>query len=138
MKKLFVAALFLALTISVLAQNRTAVNLIDKRLNRCLDSTHSTTASMIECSAQAYKEWDVELNKYYKLLMATPDSETKTKLKTAQIAWLAYRDYEFILVDRFYTNDGTMWGPIRINKKMEIVRQRALDLKEYYDVLNIH
>lgn len=40
---------------------------LDKWLDSCIEND-STTAGMTNCTVQAYKKWDVELNKYYQLL----------------------------------------------------------------------
>ena len=131
--------LFITLSLTLTAQDNKQDNPIDKRLKHCLDSTQSTTLSMIECTYQAYTEWDQELNKYYKLLLKEfGESQSSVLLKSAQISWLSYRDKEFGLIDKIYDNDGTMWGPIRVNRRMEIVRSRALELKEYYEIMTMH
>lgn len=132
---LIVLFLFLSIT-KVVAQVKE--HQIDKQLRKCLDSTQSTTASMLDCTGVAYDAWDKELNKYYKNLMATLGAEGKAKLKTAQVNWLTFRDNEFKLIDALYNNEGSMWGPIKLKRQMEIVRARALELKEYYEMINLH
>ncbi|CAN5384929.1 hypothetical protein BH10BAC1_BH10BAC1_20000 [soil metagenome] len=106
---------------------------IDVTLNTCLDS-NQTTVGMMECAGQARDAWDKELNKYYKLLMSKLTDIEKAKLKTAQKKWLEYRDTEFDASGTiYYDQDGTMWKIVAVNRQVEIVRQRALDLKSYYD-----
>jgi uncharacterized protein YecT (DUF1311 family) len=110
---------------------------IDIKCEQCLKADSSfTTYGMIRCQAMAATEWDLELNKYYKLLMTVLSSEEKEKLKTAQIKWLDYRDKEFTFSQTFYNNmKGTMWRIVDASRQKMIIRQRALELKEYYDIL---
>ena len=108
---------------------------IDIRLENChsIDS-NQTTYGMMNCEAVARDEWDKEMNKYYKLLMDTLPTEEKTKLKTAQIAWLSYREKEREFSSTMYYNMlGTMYRVTAAGRSCDIVRQRALELKAYYD-----
>jgi uncharacterized protein YecT (DUF1311 family) len=110
---------------------------IDIRLETChaIDS-NQTTYGMMNCEATARDEWDKEMNKYYKLLMDTLQKDEKAKLKSAQISWLCYRDNERDFSGTMYYNmQGTMWRITAAGRSCEIVRQRALELKEYYDML---
>ena len=52
-----------------------------------------TTFQMKECAAKKYKQADDELNKTYRQLMSKlDDAGHQESLKTAQQAWLKYRD----------------------------------------------
>jgi uncharacterized protein YecT (DUF1311 family) len=110
---------------------------IDIRLEKChAIDTNQTTYGMMNCEAIARDEWDKEMNKYYKLLMDTLQKDEKAKLKTAQISWLSYRDKERDFSGTMYYNmQGTMWRVAAAGRSCDIVRQRALELKEYYDML---
>jgi uncharacterized protein YecT (DUF1311 family) len=112
--------------------------IIDKDLKACLDSSkNQTTAGMVECVDRAYNSWDKELNKYYSLLMKSSlTKDEKIKLQKAQVKWLEYVKNEKDFSTTLYTNfQGTMWIPISINRSMEIIRERALALKTYYNEL---
>jgi len=113
-------------------------HIIDKHLRECLDSTENqTTVGMMECSIRANKEWDKELNKYYNLLMTTLSVEEKQKLKSSQKNWILYRDKEIEFASTIYYNlQGTMWRVVSADRQTELTRQRALELKAYYD--NLH
>jgi uncharacterized protein YecT (DUF1311 family) len=110
---------------------------IDIRLENCLAiDSNQTTYGMMNCEVTARDEWDKEMNKYYKLLMDTLQKDEKEKLKTAQISWLSYRDKEGDFSGTMYYNmQGTMWRITAAGRSCEIVRQRALELKVYYDML---
>jgi len=110
---------------------------IDLRLEKChsIDS-NQTTAGMMTCEAIARDEWDVEMNKYYKLLMDTLQPDERTKLKASQISWLDYRDKENEFSGTMYYNmEGTMWRVAAAGRSCDVVRQRALELKAYYEML---
>jgi uncharacterized protein YecT (DUF1311 family) len=61
----------------------------------------------------------------------------KQLLKSAQLNWITYRDNEFKLIDSIYDGiQGTMYIPMRIDEKMQIVKQRALALASHLDMLD--
>lgn len=91
---------------------------------------------MMQCETTAQKEWDDEMNKYYKLLMDTLSSEEKEKLKIVQRKWIEYRDKELEFSWSMYDNmQGTMWRIVGAGRACNIVKQRALELKSYFDML---
>jgi len=105
---------------------------IDKAEDVCI-SKNSTTAGMVNCSNEARKKWDAEMNKYYKLLMGVLDKKGQDKLRESQLAWLKFRDAEFESIENMYHQMATMYIPIRSGDRMDIVKQRALQLKSYYE-----
>jgi uncharacterized protein YecT (DUF1311 family) len=56
-----------------------------------------TQAEMTDEAVAAFKKADAKLNAVYKKFRATLDEEGQAKLKTAQKAWLVYRDAEAAL-----------------------------------------
>ena len=108
---------------------------IDRTLDICTEKDPST-AGMVSCTDVAYKKWDQELNKNYRTLMAGLKPAGKQLLKSAQLSWITYRDNEFKLIDSIYDAlQGTMYIPMRIDEKMQIVKQRALALAGHIDML---
>jgi uncharacterized protein YecT (DUF1311 family) len=109
---------------------------IDKALDICTEKDPST-AGMVRCTDAAYKKWDQELNKNYRTLMARLKPAGKQLLKSGQLSWITYRDNEFKLIDSIYDGiQGTMYIPLRIDEKMQIVKQRALALASHIDLLD--
>jgi uncharacterized protein YecT (DUF1311 family) len=109
---------------------------IDEALDICTEKDPST-AGMVRCTDIAYKKWDQELNKNYQTLMSKFKPAGKGLLKSAQLSWIAYRDNEFKLIDNIYDAiQGTMYIPMRIDEKMQIVKQRALALASHVDMLD--
>lgn len=47
-----------------------------------------------ECSAREYKKADAELNRVYQQVLKQEDKDGQARLKTAQLAWLKFRDTE--------------------------------------------
>ncbi|MDX2002589.1 MAG: lysozyme inhibitor LprI family protein [Chitinophagales bacterium] len=106
---------------------------IEIQLEACLDSSEST-AGMCECECVAAQAWDLELNKYYKLLMGVLSPEAKELLRQSQRNWLAYRDAEQKFSSQFYTDmEGTMWRAVNAGRYREIVKKRAEELRSYYE-----
>jgi len=107
---------------------------IDQALEECMNTPEgSTTIGMIGCMQEAEEAWDKELNRAYKQLRSIMSAEEKTSLLTAQRAWLAYRDAEFSFNGDYHGNmQGTMWGIVGKNRRMNIVKARALELNDYY------
>jgi len=56
----------------------------------------TTQAELTECSAQAYQSADDELNEAYQVLVdqLSSNSASLEKLRTAQRAWIGFRDAE--------------------------------------------
>jgi len=110
---------------------------IDKRLSECIKK-NSTTAGMNSCTDEACKQWDAELNKYYKLLMGVLSKEQKQQLKDSQLVWLKYRDLETkFRTDALLNRQGTIYSNLAAAEVMDIVKKRALELKSLYDTLRV-
>ncbi|NNG26738.1 MAG: DUF1311 domain-containing protein, partial [Ignavibacteriaceae bacterium] len=112
-------------------ETETVKHPIDIKVEDCLAiGSNQTTVGMIACILTAMEEWDAELNKYYKLLMNTLNSDEQEKLRVAQRQWMVYRDKEFEFIGmRYGKMEGTMFNIIEADSRSNIVRQRALELK---------
>lgn len=91
---------------------------------------------MCNRTIKSRKSWDKQLNKYYGLLKTKLPKEAFEVLKESQKQWMNYHDKEYLFIYKFYyeVKDGTMWYAIAENKKKEIVKERAIELKEYYEM----
>lgn len=108
---------------------------IDRALEACIDKNPST-AGMVECTDKAYAAWDKELNKNYVELMRALKPKQKEALRLAELEWIKYRDLDFKLIDGIYdTMQGTMYIPMRIDARMEVIKKRALQLKGYLELI---
>ena len=90
--------LFILTAFSALAQAQ-------KQSEPCANA--QTQADMTICWGNQYKAADAKLNQVYRQFTAKLDDEEKTQLKTAQTAWLKYRDTNCEFVADQYKG-GTM------------------------------
>lgn len=58
----------------------------------CMDDSGGVTADMIDCIGQELERQDARLNKVYNEFMAALTAERKEQLRSAQRAWLKFRD----------------------------------------------
>ena len=127
MKKPISFLFLLSINIFSLAQNK-----IDQDLEKCL-SQRNSTAGQVSCVSSARGSWDKELNKSYLSLSQKLSKTEKNELVEAQRNWMKFRDSEFKLIDKYYfgVKKGTLFYVIAENKKLEIVKERTLQLKDY-------
>jgi len=108
---------------------------IDKFLEKCI-SDNSTTDGMNRCTGEATTMWDEEMNKNYNLLMGILDNKEKQQLRDAQVAWINYRDSETdFRMDTLLGLKGAMYSNMATAEKMDIVKRRAFELKQFYETL---
>ncbi|MGV8057299.1 MAG: lysozyme inhibitor LprI family protein [Smithellaceae bacterium] len=133
---IIVTALFIMSASISTAQGNKSDHPIDKWFEKCVAQDDST-AGMRECYSKAYDLWDKELNKAYIKLMNKAHTEGKKALKSAQQSWIRYRDSEFKLNNQIVgTRDGTMWLLVGDKDRMQIIKERALELRRYADILD--
>ena len=129
-------SLILFLLTSLFSIAQTDNHEIDLRNAQCHDiDTNQNTFGMIQCEEVARKEWFVEMNKYYNLLLDTLSEETAELLVLSQEAWNEFNLKEHSFSSSMYYSDmdGTMWRVVNAQRVKDIVRKRALELKDYYD-----
>lgn len=109
-----------------------AQNHLDSELEKCLAKDEST-AGQRNCLIEFQKKWDKELNKNYQLLMKKLPKNAQLTLKESQIQWIKYRDKEFKWIQQLYfeVKEGSMFYVIADNKKLDFIKNRALELEEY-------
>ncbi|HPE66497.1 MAG TPA: lysozyme inhibitor LprI family protein, partial [Synergistales bacterium] len=106
---------------------------LDVEIQECMDKDPSTHGT-IKCAREGAKKWDTELNRAYKELMGLLPKQGQDALRTAQRAWIPWRDREFGLVGSVYgaiynsLDGGTMWLVVNAIAEMEVVRGRTLEL----------
>jgi len=56
-------------------------------------------------------------------------------LRLSQLEWIRHRDLEFKFIDSVYdTMQGTMYIPMRVDSRMQVIKKRAFELKDYLDL----
>lgn len=140
-KTFFTVFILLALSVTASAQDTKGdKHPIDVFLSECTDSNWSTMG-MIQCTDEASKKWDEEMNLYYNKLMNMLDEDAKEKLRASQREWVKFRDLEYESIGSMYSyiykkaGGGTMYSLLSVGASMDVVKQRALDLKDKYDVI---
>lgn len=85
--------LVLAALLSLMAHAARAEDEVTSpQLKRCLDTSGTTTIGMNACLSDELARQDKRLNQVYQALMRKASATQAAELRTAQRAWLAYRD----------------------------------------------
>ena len=89
-----------------------------------------STAEMRTCADARYQEADAELNTVYRQLMAGLSQRGREQLKSAQQAWLGFRDKNATFAAAV-VEDGTMAPLVERAELTALTRQRIEQLKRY-------
>lgn len=109
---------------------------IDSILSKCIDKSNGGDAGMISCLEKAEMSWDAELNKTFKLLLAKLDSSDQRRLRETQRQWIVYKDREIAFFTELYgKKDGTMWNLAISDRRVQLIRQRTVELFDYYETI---
>jgi uncharacterized protein YecT (DUF1311 family) len=93
----------------------------------------TTTSAQVECAHRAGEAWDGRLNANYARLRDDLPPAGQDALRLAQRRWLAFRDAEFTALDAIYrTRQGSMYYPLRMKARYELVQGRAMELGGYH------
>jgi len=132
LKQLLLASA-IAMTVAVHGQEKE--DPIDADYRRCL-LKDTSVANICNCAYDAYARWEKEMNNAYKRLnKALRNEREREALKKAQAAWETYRDAQFSTYDLMFNLPGIRWCSVRQDGRIEMVRSRALELKEYEEAL---
>jgi uncharacterized protein YecT (DUF1311 family) len=113
-------------------------NSIDQFLHSCLTALDGQTIDgMVGCINIAYEKWEDEMNRYITLLQAKLSDNQKAALRLSQENWLKFKEAEFKFLDMLYsTKKGSSYRPIIAEEKMNVIKARALELKDYYEIMS--
>lgn len=127
-------ALLLISTLSVLASTAHANEAAPKQsadiaLDNCLETAVSTP-DIEGCYQEAMTSWDNALNVQYKALLAGQSDAFKSAMRQSQRDWIKYKDNYFLALNaRYGAMDGTIWRIVAAQSKMNVIRDKALDLQ---------
>lgn len=113
---------------------------IDIKLEDCLEENYSTSG-MMDCTNEALTAWESELDKNYKQIQSVLGDAGKTAMKDSQKKWEEFKTKEFAMIDAMYmtvvkkTGGGTMYKLIGINQKLQVIKNRALEIKGHYNYI---
>lgn len=89
-----------------------------------------TQYEMDECAHKELVAADAELNRVYNQLAAkVDDAEQRAQLKTAELAWIKFRDENCTFEGLFYKG-GTMRPMIESFCKADVTRTRTAQIRE--------
>jgi uncharacterized protein YecT (DUF1311 family) len=86
-----------------------------------------TTMGMMNCAGRERAAWDDQLNASYKVLQGKASPTQGGALKSAQQAWIAYRDARCGFEASRYEG-GSLAGVIAGDCLMQVTAERALEL----------
>lgn len=136
---LIVFALFLFISNSTFAQNE---NDIDSELQICLESGEELS---IECYLEAEKKWDKKLNEVYQELKTLLSKESFEKLKSAQIAWIKFKEKEKENYDELalIAENSMSYNAMALSESIgfkiyKITKDRAVDLISYLELVKYY
>lgn len=136
MKKLFLIFIFLIFLSCCYSTAQTTLHPIDKAEQDCISKT-ADTQMINQCSITAQNEWEKEIKKTLSELKSVLDKESYKSLINSQNSWEKYKIDEFSSIDKMLENkQGTMYLNVDKGLKVDIVKQRALKLKEYLNTVN--
>lgn len=105
---------------------------IDIEFEQDMRLSGGVTAAMRDAQAKAYNNWDKELNREYKALLALLAPAEKDSLKHAQRAWLAFRDAEIKLWwSESIAGGGTLAPVIVSSYGLDLLKERVCTLSRY-------
>mgnify|MGYP001773878780 CR=1 FL=1 len=132
---------------------------IDRRLQACIERD-PTTANIVRCKEEALRAWDRELNRVYRALMRELDARklgkrvcgeeegycwqarpevvalARQELRSAQWAWLTYRDAEFAWISWLYgRREDPRSALAEVEERLSFVKARVQKLKWYLEIL---
>ena len=130
----------------VTTSQETPASVVAKKRTNYEAELMSRMASVDENSAyKAYKNWDAELNKVYKLLMSELPENSKIKLRNSERAWLKQMINEVnkSLDESCGVDENgkrlmcvTLDSIDEANIKLQMVKARTIELARMYD--NLH
>jgi uncharacterized protein YecT (DUF1311 family) len=113
----------------------TKQEVIDADYRKCLQKD-TAYVNVCNCAFVAFGKWSKEMTRTYdRLLRETKKEQQREALKKSQQAWMAYKDAEFDTYNHIFNYGGSKWCTVRQDKRIDIVRARALQLHNYLDSL---
>jgi uncharacterized protein YecT (DUF1311 family) len=104
---------------------------VERKVDELREEAKSTD-EMVQAEARGMELWDTELNRVYRLLQTKLPEPDRRKLINSQRAWLSFRDANREIIQAVYERaQGSMYRPIAVNAELQIVKERAENLRGY-------
>ena len=140
MRKLLIAGLLLLGAVAFAGKYE---NELTKRMKTLEEKAQAgwdsgVRADMINASLDLDTEWEKEMNKVYDLIIKKLSAKEKTKFKAEQNKWLKDREVKVQKAYEKYTEEEgpRMAGELAANERLDITKNRTLELAKKYDRLN--
>ncbi len=117
-----------------LKENDENLHPIDKAERDCIAKIYSTY-DISQCSYKAMDSWFKEIDKYLGLLKTITSKEDYANILKAQEDWKKYQESEFVAISIIINKQGTMFQNVAAGKKTDIIKTRAIELKDLYGTL---
>ena len=132
--KNIVLLILMAVVFSGCTTQTTSSNPIDRAEEECIAKT-SSTYEMNRCSVIAQKKWEQEIQNNLDTLKKNLTEDDYAVIEKSQQAWNEYKIAEYELIDKIISyKQGTMYSNVREGLRTDILKQRALKLKEYINI----
>ena len=92
----------------------------------------ASTLGMVDCTAEAIREWDKRLNKVYQQVMVGLDPKSRELVRASQRRWLAFREAEHEAMGGLWRQDkGTIIRVLIVNADLSAIKERVRELQLY-------
>ncbi len=119
-----------------------SVEEIETELQNCIETGEELP---IECYIVAEEKWDKKLNEVYQTLKKKLPKASFEKLKTAQIAWVKFKEKEKENFDELHiiAEDSMNYNAMNLGESIgfnmyKITKDRTLDLISYLDLFEYY
>ena len=134
--KNIVLLILMAVVFSGCTTQTTSSNPIDRAEEECIAKA-SSTYKMNRCSQITQKKWEQEIQNSLDTLKKNLTEDDYAVIEKSQQAWNEYKIAEYELIDKIISyKQGTMYSNVREGLRTDILKQRALKLKEYINIYN--
>nr|WP_163502323.1 lysozyme inhibitor LprI family protein [Halomonas socia] len=151
-----VAALLLAAPLAVVAEDESpptrGSHPIDHKTDSCMEEGEWRTPAMLACAADAYDDWQAEVERLASRLSGRLGNEARDALELAQQQWALGRDADFAFIAAYYADlkhaeegyaddearadaGDTPWSLAEQLRRNAVLEDRAYQLQRYLDGL---
>lgn len=124
----------LAFAFSVSAQEKP--HPIDAALAACKKKRGASTRGEAECLTSALQAWQRDIDRSYAGLKKLLKGDELKASDADQRDWLNYQDQQFDAINQQLRNKrGTMWVAVRIQRRIDIVKPKALELESHLQTI---
>jgi len=114
--------------VALFAGHAYALDWYEGDYERC--AAEDNTAAIVDCVGGLIDEWDGRLNAAYREVMGSMEGERAAQLRTAQRAWIAYRDANCMW---YRLGEGTVAAIEASTCVFALTRDRATELEAFFN-----